>query len=140
MKNLFYKIGKKTAKKFLPNFILNKIREKINNKKAISLVMSNSQEILKNKDFNFSQKKVLYVFPVIDWLFRIQRPQQIAKGFLNGGGYKIVYFKTIFLVTNKPGYAYEVLDGKIINVTLFLNEQKNIYKDKLDNKNIDFLL
>lgn len=140
MKNLFYKIGKKTAKKFLPNFILNKIREKINNKKAISLVMSNTQEILKNKDFDFSQKKVLYVFPVIDWLFRIQRPQQIAKGFLNSGGYKIVYFKTVFVVANEPGYAYEVLEDKIINVTLFLNEQKNIYKDKLDNKNIDFLL
>ena len=34
MKNLFYKIGKKTAKKVLPNFILNKIRKKINNKKG----------------------------------------------------------------------------------------------------------
>lgn len=139
MKQIFYKIGKKTAKKFLPNFILNKIKQKINYKKTISLVVSNAQEMSINKRFDFTQEEVLYVFPVIDWLFRIQRPQQIAKGFLNSG-YKIVYFKTIFLVVNEPGYAYEVIEDKIINVTLFLNEQKNIYKDKLDNVNIEFLL
>jgi hypothetical protein len=45
--------------------------------------VSNNQGISINRTFDFSKEKVLYVFPVIDWLFRIQRPQQIAKGFLN---------------------------------------------------------
>ena len=140
MKKMFYKLGKKVAIKVIPNFMLNKIKQKINDRKAIYLSSLNTEELLTNKkDFNLSEEKVLYVFPVIDWLFRIQRPQQIAKGFLNSG-YKIIYFKTVFVVTNEPGYAYEILDGGVINITLFLNEHKNIYKDKLDNTNVLFLL
>ena len=140
LKTLFYKLIKKTAKKILPNFILNKIKQKINNKRTMSLIKINEKELSHNKNFfNFSEENILYVFPVIDWLFRIQRPQQIAKGFFNSG-YKVLYFKTVFAVSKLPGYAYEIIDDKIINVTLFLNEEKNIYKDNLDENNIQFLL
>ena len=91
------------------------------------------------REINFELDKVLYVFPVIDWSFRIQRPQHIASQFRNDG-YKVIYFSTTFHISKKPGYFLSEIEEGILNITLFLDENKNIYKDALNQKNINFLL
>ena len=99
-----------------------------------SSIGSNSSVIM-----DLSDKNILYVFPVIDWKFRIQRPQQLSKEFQNNK-YQVIYFSTKFNIGEKPGFTYEKIDNNILIVTLFLNENKNIYTEKLTPSNIDFLL
>lgn len=49
------------------------------------------------------------IFSVIDWHFRIQRPQHLAKC-LAKTGKRIFFFSNHFIDSNKPGYAIERLD------------------------------
>jgi len=106
----------------------------INNKLKI-----NVQASLNIDNISFAKEKVLFIFPVIDWFFRIQRPQNIAKCFLDKG-YKIIYFKTALILSDNPGYSYEILENGIINISLFLNEDKNIYTSMLNEQDLNFLL
>ena len=45
----------------------------------------------------------IFIFPIIDWHYRIQRPQHIAKR-LARSGYRIFYFSTTFLPAGGPPY------------------------------------
>ena len=144
---------KRVIKKILP---LNNHQAKEVAKKTIKLLAGEKNYIkLKNiysqkqmnisthmklaREINFELDRVLYVFPVIDWNFRIQRPQHIASQFRNDG-YKVIYFSTTFHISKNPGYFLSEIEEGILNVTLFLDENKNIYKDALNQKSIDFLL
>ncbi len=49
----------------------------------------------------------IFIFPIIDWHFRIQRPQHIAKR-LARRGYRVIYFSTTFLPSGGP--AYRLID------------------------------
>jgi GT2 family glycosyltransferase/glycosyltransferase involved in cell wall biosynthesis len=118
--------------------IYKKSIEKIFQKQFLQTSIS-SLSTHQGREYNLQNQQVLYIFPVIDWSFRIQRPQQIAKEFhLNH--YQVIYFTTTFYVAKTPGYSLLVGDGNILIITLFLNEPKNIYKEKLNDQNISFLL
>jgi len=51
-----------------------------------------------------------FVFAVIDWHFRIQRPQHIARS-LAEGGRRVFYFSNHFVDADAPGYQLERLPG-----------------------------
>lgn len=59
----------------------------------------------------FAEKDV-FVFAVIDWHFRIQRPQHIAKG-LARSGKRVFYFSNHFCDSATPGYTIEKLDDNL---------------------------
>jgi GT2 family glycosyltransferase/glycosyltransferase involved in cell wall biosynthesis len=80
-------------------------------------------------------------FPVIDWYFRVQRPQQLAKELGNNGA-RVIYFSTTFKVNDNPGF--DILDSPCDNVIicrLYINSHDvNIYKDKLSESQVGFLM
>jgi hypothetical protein len=73
----------------------------------------------------------ILLFPVIDWEFRLQRPQQLAKE-LGKLGNRVIYFATTFNVTNTPGFIIEKMpvDGVVLCKLNINKHEVNIYKDK----------
>ena len=57
-----------------------------------------------------SGKRDIFVFAVIDWHFRIQRPQHLARSFANTGR-RVFYFSNHFVDESEPGYQIEQLDS-----------------------------
>ncbi|EKZ95729.1 putative glycosyl transferase [Cupriavidus sp. HMR-1] len=51
----------------------------------------------------------VYVFSIIDWHFRIQRPQHIAREFARAG-HRVYYFTNHFEDSAAPGFSAEKLD------------------------------
>ncbi len=94
-----------------------------------------------NKVFSNASKDSYLVFPVIDWHFRVQRPQHIARelGLL---GHKVVYLTTTFNLSNKPGF--KIIESPSDNVLIcqlnFNKKHINIYHDKLTDDDVTFLL
>ena len=56
-----------------------------------------------------SNGRDLFFFAVIDWHFRIQRPQHLAKCFAKAGQ-RVFYFSNNLVDDDKPGYQIERLD------------------------------
>jgi GT2 family glycosyltransferase/glycosyltransferase involved in cell wall biosynthesis len=83
--------------------------------------------------------EILYVFPVIDWSFRFQRPQHFARG-LARQGYTVFYFTTSFYLSKIPGYSISSIENNLFEIKLHLNHTVNIYKDNLNSKMLSFLL
>ena len=54
----------------------------------------------------------VFVFAVIDWHFRIQRPQHLARS-LAGGGRRTFFISNVFVDAAQPGYALERLDPAV---------------------------
>ena len=54
----------------------------------------------------------VFVFSVIDWHFRIQRPQQLARSFAKAGS-RVFFFSNHFVDTDEPGYQIEHLDPSL---------------------------
>lgn len=54
----------------------------------------------------------VFVFSVIDWHFRIQRPQQLARSFAKAGS-RVFFFSNHFVDTDEPGYQIERLDPSL---------------------------
>ncbi len=83
----------------------------------------------------------MLVFPVIDWHFRFQRPQHLAKQ-LAQRGHRVFYLSTTFGIGTAPGFR--VLDSPQANVFLiqlcFPGPQPLIYKDQLHGGPLDKLL
>lgn len=52
----------------------------------------------KNKNFD------IILFPIIDWEFRIQRPQQLCQEFAKEG-IRVIYMSTNMEVSDKPGFS-----------------------------------
>ena len=119
--------------------IVKKTVEKLFQKQIILTSVSSDSCSVSERKFNFQDEIVMYVFPVIDWNFRIQRPQQIAKEFAKSN-HKIIYFSTAFHYSKTAGYLFHEVDKNILGITLMLNETKNMYTDKLNSENINFLL
>lgn len=91
----------------------------------------------------FSEKnanKNFFIFPVIDWEFRIQRPQHLARE-IAGEGNKVIYFTTTFNFSDKPGFKLLSSPEKnVLICQLNLNSYVNIYKDNLTRDQVVFLL
>ena len=58
-----------------------------------------------------------FVFPIIDWHFRFQRPQQLAKA-LGERGHTVIYISPDFMSPN-TGQAFEFLGSPAHNVRLY---------------------
>lgn len=70
-----------------------------------------SPAVLKLADKTFvDHERDVFVFAVIDWGFRIQRPQHIARS-LADAGRRVFYFSNHFIDADEPGYQVEQLPG-----------------------------
>lgn len=70
----------------------------------------------------------VFVWGVIDWHFRIQRPQHLARE-LAAAGRRVFYFTNAFVGTHQPGFSLERLDdsGRLYQVALHLPARTSIY-------------
>lgn len=70
----------------------------------------------------------LYVWSVIDWHFRVQRPQHIARA-LADAGHRVFYISNNFVDHAEPGFAIEQLDERrrLFQVHLHLAGAPAIY-------------
>lgn len=73
-------------------------------------------------------KPDVIVWAIIDWRYRIQRPQHIARG-LAERGYRVFYISTSFVNTNRPGFELERMDetGRLFNVRFHLCGRPLVY-------------
>lgn len=71
-----------------------------------------------------------FVWGVIDWHFRHQRPQQLAK-VLASQGHRVFYVSSELLDRDEPGFQAEALDtqGRLVQIKLFARRAPNIYRD-----------
>ncbi|QNU15387.1 glycosyltransferase [Thermomonas sp. XSG] len=74
-----------------------------------------------------SQRDV-FVWAVIDWHFRIQRPQHLARE-LAAAGHRVFYVSNNFIDAAQPGFSVEALDadGRLFQVNLHLAGRPAIY-------------
>lgn len=130
----FYDVLKNKGIKYAVYKVWEKTRHKLKVEPVIPLPTTPSDQFP-----SLRHKKAVYVFPVIDWAFRMQRPQQIAKEFVKAGEV-VIYFTTTFTHSHKPGFQLTQHSDHVLLVSLHLNKYKNIYKEKLTKPNLDFLL
>ena len=83
----------------------------------------------------------ILVCPVIDWHFRLQRPQQLARQ-LAGRGHRIFYLSTTFDTADVPGF--EVLESPGPNIFLirlcFPGKPPLIYQDPARDQTVEHLV
>ena len=74
------------------------------------------------------EKPDIFIWAVIDWRYRIQRPQHLARGFAERG-HRVFYVSTSFVNTRRKGFELESLDdsGRLYNVRLHLPGRPLIY-------------
>lgn len=70
----------------------------------------------------------IFIFAVIDWQFRIQRPQHLARALANAGR-RVFYFSNHFIDTANPGYDIERLDSslELYQIKLYVEGAPAIY-------------
>jgi len=77
-------------------------------------------------------------FPVIDWEFRYQRPQQIAARFANQG-HRVFYLRTTF--NSHPSADHNLslapIQSNVFNIQLPGRESLCIYTDRLEGQDLD---
>lgn len=76
-----------------------------------------------------SQEKAdVFFWGIIDWRFRIQRPQHLAMGFAKRG-HRVFYISTSFVNTGRPGFELERMDhaGCLFNVRFHLKGRPQVY-------------
>ncbi len=73
-------------------------------------------------------KSDIIFWAVIDWRFRIQRPQHLARGFA-AVGHRVFYISTAFVNAWRPGFELERMDdaGRLYNVRLHLKGRPAVY-------------
>ncbi|WP_139350283.1 glycosyltransferase [Rhodanobacter sp. C03] len=73
-------------------------------------------------------KRDVFVWSVIDWHFRIQRPQHLARE-LAAAGHRVFYISNNFIDRAEPGFAIESLDGggRLFQIQLHLKGSPAIY-------------
>lgn len=72
----------------------------------------------------------IYIWGVIGWYFRIQRPQHLAR-VLAARGHRVFYISNEFIDRPYPGFTIEPLDqqGRLYQVHLYLTARPQIYVD-----------
>ena len=92
----------------------------------IEYTVAQSNEVLRPT----SPERDVFVFAVIDWHFRIQRPQHIARS-LAESGKRVFYFSNHFVDADEPGYELERLSDTdaIYQIKLHVNGAPAIYFD-----------
>lgn len=76
------------------------------------------------------RKLDIYMWGVIDWHFRFQRPQHLAR-VLAKRGHRVFYISNEFIDRSHPGFTLEPLDdqGRLYQVHLYLADRPPIYHD-----------
>jgi glycosyltransferase involved in cell wall biosynthesis len=82
------------------------------------------------KNYYFEPADII-VFPVIDWHYRFQRPQQISTR-LALHGHRVFYLRTYFLKSTKPVVQPIRNDIPLFDLQLGLLTDKNLVADQLD--------
>jgi len=74
------------------------------------------------------EKPDIFIWAIIDWRYRIQRPQHLARGFAERG-HRVLYISTSFVNTKRPGFELESLDdaGLLYNVRFHLKGRPLVY-------------
>jgi len=90
------------------------------------------------KNYYFEPADII-VFPVIDWHYRFQRPQQISTR-LAMHGHRVFYVRPYFLKGTKPVLRPIRTDIPIFDVQLGLLVDKNLFADQLDESSKKALL
>lgn len=72
----------------------------------------------------------VFVWAVIDWHFRMQRPQHLAKA-LAAAGHRVFYISNNMVDSTRDGFAVEALDddGRLFQVRLNVDGAPEIYHD-----------
>ena len=83
---------------------------------------------MKNYYFEFPD---IIVFPIIDWYYRFQRPQQIAVR-LASHGHRVFYLRTYFLEGKEPFFQPTRNYPSVTDVQLGLPVYKDVVADQLD--------
>jgi GT2 family glycosyltransferase/glycosyltransferase involved in cell wall biosynthesis len=100
----------------------NKTRQRASDKDNVAnriLGLSNRRDIL---SASIKGRNDIFIFSIIDWNFRIQRPQHIAQALAKHGN-RVFFFSNHFVDTAEPGYSINQLDPELqlyeikINVT-----------------------
>jgi len=81
------------------------------------------------------RQRDFFVWAVIDWHFRIQRPQHLARE-LAAAGHRVFYMSNLFIDHAEPGYSVEPLDGegRLFQVRLHVQGSPAIYHAAPDAK------
>ncbi len=90
------------------------------------------------KNYYFEPADII-VFPVIDWHYRFQRPQQISTR-LAMHGHRVFYSRTYFIKETKPIILPIRNDIPLFDLQLGLLADKNIVADQLDESSKSNLL
>jgi glycosyltransferase involved in cell wall biosynthesis/tRNA A-37 threonylcarbamoyl transferase component Bud32 len=90
------------------------------------------------KNYYFEPFDII-VFPIIDWYYRFQRPQQISTQ-LALHGHRVFYLRTYFLSGTKPAYKAIRSDISITDVHLGLPVHKSNVADQLDENSTRVIL
>ncbi len=91
---------------------LDNVAESLHHNSATESFDLSSLELNALLDKGRIHSRDVFVFSVIDWDFRIQRPQHIAKGFAKAG-YRVFYFSNHFVDSDQPGFQIQKLDGNL---------------------------
>ena len=73
----------------------------------------------------------VFVFPVIDWNYRFQRPQQLSTQ-LDLHGHRVFYLRTYFLNGTKPVWQPIRNDIPLIDMKLGLLDYKKLVSYQLN--------
>lgn len=71
------------------------------------------------------------VFSIIDWGFRFQRPQHLARRFARRG-HRVFYLKTTFNQKSNDSAAVKMLEKNIAEIKLPGSHQLNVYRNQLN--------
>jgi GT2 family glycosyltransferase len=108
--------------------LLKSLNYKAKIKSACHFPTNSHKILLQEKTFN---SNILYVFPIIDWGFRFQRPQHLARGFARHN-YDVFYFTTSFNIFCEPGYSISNIEERVFEVRLNSYRSVNIYLEEID--------
>ncbi|MEW8959496.1 MAG: glycosyltransferase, partial [Moorella sp. (in: firmicutes)] len=71
------------------------------------------------------------IFPIIDWGFRFQRPQHLARRFARKG-HRVFYLKTTFNPKSDGSATVKMLEKNIAEVELPGSPKLNVYRNQVD--------
>ncbi len=97
---------------------------------------------IKNIISQYSHNRIKSVdiicFPIINWDFRYQRPQQLLSRFAKNG-YRVFYL-TVEQTPLKQIYLVKEIEKNVLEINLSISSKFNVYKDKLSQKQVNSLL
>ena len=75
-----------------------------------------------------NSKRDVFIWSVIDWNYRIQRPQHLARE-LAARGHRVFYISNNFIARDEPGFSVETLgsDDRLFRIQLHLKGSPAIY-------------